>query len=245
MAVAAAANASAVNLDSFVNSLVIPFASTGTTQGIAVFVGVHSKFANVLSVIDDVGNVYTKQKGAFTNFEEDYVVNQYDTPPKGSITHHGIDGEVWTTRATTGSVTKVTVTLNTPTGARFAVEIQGYTGCSAIGASAVASFASTSAPSISLVTTAASSVVCAGFASNSGLNQAATAGTLRGQIEGGTVVADGVVEVAVADLLVASSGATGVVTLAPTNTEVLSGSTTLTTIAVPMTYVVCAVEIKA
>ena len=250
MAVSAVNTASAVNVNSSVNSLVIPFASTGATQGIVVHVGIHSKMVTVASVTDSVGNVYTKQQSNYTKFEEDYVVDEYAIPPAGAITHHGIEAECWTTRATTGTVANVTVTLTS--GARFGVVVQGYSGVSAIGASANVGFVSTSTPSISVTTTAANSWVSAGFASNSGLNWAASTGTLRGQIQGGTVTADAIVGVAVADNTIAGTAAC-TVAVQPTNTETISGDNLVNsninaiqiTIPVPMTYAVCAVELKA
>lgn len=231
MSVAAVANASGVNLNAAASSLAVPFvASSG--QLIAVFVGIQSQTDTVASVTDSFGNTYTKKAAVVADYANLYPQGIINESP---FYDYYVDSEVWTA-ASGGAVTTVTVTLSS--GARFAVEIESYTG-SAFGAGASATAVQSEAPSITFTTTAGNSFVAAGFASVLDPNQAASAGTLRGQVEAST--RESGIEVAVADNTVASAGAC-TVTLVPTTLKTKLGGATE---PMPATYAIVCVEVKA
>lgn len=234
MAAAFVSNTGAVNLDSTVAAMTVPFVAASGFN--VVHIGVRSKLATVLSVTDDAGtpNTYTKKASIFARTEVDYT-NEYNIPPVGAIFHDGVEAESWT--ATVANACKnVIVTLST--GAKFAVEANNYTSGTGIGASSAttAALISSSAPSISLTPAASTSIVSAGFCTATLLNQVANLGTIRGSFAGATA------EDGIAVTTIDRTGVTPiVVSLAPSNTEVLGG----TTFSVPATYAVTAVEIKA
>lgn len=232
MTIAAVSNAGVVNLDSGVSVVTVPFVAS-STQGIVVHVGISSDSAVVLSVTDTNSNTYTKAASVVSRTEIDYSTNHYDKDP---LFENTVEGEVWTTKST-GAVTSVVVTLTN--GAKFAVEIESYSGLSGFGAAVASSEVQSGAPTISLVTTGANSFVSAGFSTRTGLSQAITTGTLRAQ-ETSTALYKGI-ELAVADNTVAGLASTCTVAITPTNQEVLDGST----IAVPANYAVCAVELRS
>lgn len=232
MAVAAVASASGANVDSSLNSLVIPF-TAASTQSICVFIGVRSAVYTVASVIDDHGNVYTKQGAVLANYELDFSTGHYI---KNAILDQYIDCELWTT-VSTGAVTKITVT--TTSGAKFAVAIQSYSSvAAAFGAVATAQQVGVSTPSVTVTTTAANSFAVAGFASAYSLNQAAPGFTFR--IEAAGTSTDKGASVAIADILKVAAGAQ-TITLNPVNTITVGGAV----IDPPATYACVAIEVKA
>lgn len=232
MAVSQKTNASFFNSDGSKSVLVATFAAV-LNDAIVVNIGVRSGFATVASVTDDLGNTYTKKASVVVSDEQDYSQGRY---LKAALIQNHVDGEAWTTKST-GTVTKITITLTSPT--VFAANIQSYTGASAFGLGASATVSKSGAPSISFTTTANASVVCAGFSSAYALNQVAGTGTLEGAVSVANPSRG--VEVAVADATKATTGAQ-VVSLAPTNLVGLSSSPTG---ILPATYAVCAVEVKA
>jgi hypothetical protein len=247
MAAAFVSNTGGINLDSSVTTLTVPAVIASGYN--VVHVAIRSKIATVMSVTDDAAtpNTYTKRCSVFANTERDYTVDEYDIPPKGSIFFNSVEAETWT--ATVSNACKnVIVTLTT--GAKFAVQVNNYTSGTGISTTTPTSAAivSSSAPSISLTPAASTSIVSVNFASATLLNQAAGLGTLRGSTAAATT------EQGVACTTVDRTGVTPiVVSLAPTNTEVISGDNLLNgninatqiTVAVPATYAVTAVEIKA
>lgn len=232
MAVVQKTNTSFSNPDGSKSSVVVTFAAI-LNDAIVVNVGVRSGFATVSTVTDDLGNTYTKKASVVASDEQDFSQGRF---LKAALIQNHVDGEVWTAKST-GTVTKITVTLTSPS--VFAGNIQSYTGMSAFGLGVGSAILKSSAPSISFTTTANASVVCAGFSSAFALNQVAGTGTLEGAV---TVANPSrAVEVAVADATKALTGAQ-VVSLAPTNLVGLSSSPTG---ILPATYAVCAVELKA
>lgn len=246
MSIAAVSNTGAVQLDSTVSTLVIPVAIT-STDAIVVHIGVASAVISVASVTNSHGDTFTRQAHVLANREVDYAQGRYF---KNSILDEFIEGEVWTAVAG-AAVTSITVTLTG--GAKFAVEVEEYSGnnttpATAFPHAASAVVATTSAPSIAISSATSTSFISAGFSTLFGLNQAAgTNNVLRGT-ETGTTGAQTGVAVTCADSL---SSTTKTVALAPASTESVDGisgspgspSAGQVTIAVPATYAVCAVEV--
>lgn len=232
MAAAFVSNAAGINLDASIASLSTPFVAASGFN--VIHIGIRGRNATVLSVTDDAGtpNVYTKRASTTAVKEIDFAQGHYT---KGASFEHGVEAESWT--ATVSAACKnVIVTLTS--GEKFAVECNNYSSSTGIGTAtaASASFASTSAPTISLTPAASTSIASAGFVSATLLNQAAGTGTLRGN-ESGATVEDGI-----AVTTVDNTGTTPiVVSLNPVNQETVDGAT----FDVPATYAITVVEIKA
>lgn len=234
IAVGAVANAGAINLDPSKKTLVIPFvADIGAL--IVVHAGVASETQTIASVTDDGLNVYTKKAAVLADYTDLYpqgLVPGADNP----LNDFWIEGECWVTVAT-GATTVLTIT--TTDVARFAVEIESYTGTS-FGAGLTATVVQGQAASIVFTTTASNSFVSAGFSCALAPNEAASTGTVRGQVEGAN--RDFAVGITTADNTKATAGAC-TVAIKPTTLDFLYGEDTF--VPVPATYAVCAVEIKA
>lgn len=227
----AANNAQAVNLDATVNSLVVPFASSGSSQVNVVFVAVRSTVATVQSVTDNVGNTYTKKASVVANEEVDYSQGHYSKDP---IIRGTVDVEVWTTKATTGTVSAITVTLSSP--AKFAVAIEGFSG-SALGNAGQSAIGDSSNPGITVTTATNGSWLVAGFGSPNGLAQKATAGSVDHQSAGSNT--DRGVSIVTAHILQATAGST-TVSIEPVQTTTQDGAT----FPIITNYAAVAVEVK-
>jgi hypothetical protein len=204
------------------NVLVLPFAAV-VNDVIVVHVGIRSSIVGVASVTDDNNNVYTCKTSVLAIDESDYTTGGLSKNP---IFHNAIAGEIWAVKST-GTVTKITVTLTDDT--RFAVVVTSYLGGSAIGVSSSAKQVQTATPTVGLLTTAANSFVSASFHSAESLPQVASTGTLRNSIA-------------------ATDDSKGVSTTAGDNTSVglATCNVVLTpTVTTPITYACVALEIKA
>jgi len=232
-AVAPLANTSAINMNESVQTLVIPFVAA-SGKCVVVHIGVQSEEAAVASVTDDSGNGFTKSAAIRAVHETDYTDTDTTDDPH-PIYDSWVDGELWT--IVSSGIASITVTLTT--NARFAVEVQSYTS-SGFGAVGSTTAIQSSAPSITVTTTAANSYVCAGFSSVYGLNDIIVTGTKRGDVEEGTEVTD--LQVFVADNTVASAGPC-TVKMTVTNQDTDEAPAVI--FPVPATYAVCAVEILA
>lgn len=234
-----------INLDPSVSSGVVAI-SAGSGKAIVLHIAVASATAQVASVTDDGSNVYSSV-AAQAN-DQTYQINEYDA---NSVSKDNfIDGECWYTVGG-GTTTKVTVTLTT--GARFAVAAEVYTCGGGIGTTKAVAVTNSGAPSVSLTAAVATtSIISTGFSTVKGLQQAGGTGvTVVKNVSGAPNGNSGYTGVNVTVGNKASAGAgTTTVALAPVSsksysTSITDGSPNSGTLAVPATYVVCAVEIKA
>lgn len=252
MAVAYSSSASALNLDSTVASLSIPFAIT-QHNGVVVHIGVRSAVVTVASVTDDGANAYVKVKSQLAFDTHQYQQGHYAAEAYNT---GYVEGEVWASVTGTASATKLIVTLTG--GAKFAVAAEQFTGSNTTFATAFPTNASailtkTGSPSLAVTISASASFLSAGFHSASGLSiTAGASNTLRQSITGGTVqLNNGVV---VQSTNVDTTGATAAVAALTVGSDEsvdgISGSpgspsAGQISIAVPVTYAVCAVEVHA
>lgn len=247
MAIAAVSNNSAVQLDSTVKTLDTPVAFTNNSHAVVVHIGIASEVVTVASVTNSGGDVFTKQAAITANREQDYTQGRFFKNP---ILNEYVRGEVWT--AITGTTsTKVTVTLTD--GAKFAVEVQEYSGNNATAATAfpnatAVAFNFTNAPSVAISAATSTSFVSAGFSTLFGLNQAAgTNNTLRGYKSATTGAQTGA-SVAVADSLASTTKTVALAPVSSLSVDGVSGSpgspsATQIPVAAFATYAVCAVEV--
>lgn len=233
MAVAAVTNTGVTNLDSNIATVAIPFVGL-TGHCVVVHIGVASATVTVASVVDNFGNVYVKQANVLAQQEVDYSTEHYD---KNAIFSNAVDGECWAVKSG-GAVATITVTLTAP--ARFAVEVQSYSGGSGFGVAGSVAQVSVSEPAITLTTTGANSFVSVGFSSVVGLNEAGGAGdTLRGEVA--SAGRHGGIAVTSDDSSAVSLGTAVTVSVTSVAQVVIDG----VTLGQPNTFAVCAVEVRS
>jgi hypothetical protein len=250
----------AINLDPSVKTLTLPVVAT-TGDAIVVHVAVASADVTVASVTDSTSLTSNTQTDTFVQlaqiaaYDEIDYTNEYSKSP---VYDDYVDGECWAFK-TSSSILSLSVNLTN--GARFAVIVEVYTGCSTIAAFGTALMMSkTGAPVITgTAGVASTSIISAGFATIKGLNQAAAAScTLRGQVIGAGPNTVSGIALAVSERFSAGSSTT-TVGVVPSNTEVIDEYTTVggtatqqgaivatqASVAIPATYAIWAVEVKA
>jgi hypothetical protein len=265
MAAAFVSSTSVLNLNTAVSSATVGPLSIPSGSYAVVHVAILSAVVSVASVTDTTGNVYTQkafqyaqfQEGArpFANLtdlpggEQDYGWPSDITTTADNITEGQVRAEAWTVAGSSGTLDTITVQLTAS--AKFIVTVAIYTSGTGFGAAGSAALTNSSAPAVALVGAANTSLVSAGFASQSGLNQTAVnvsaSTTAVKSEEAGTSEAK---PLSLTVTNTSSTSTTFTPSITPTNTQstdisISSGTENAVLIPVPATYAVCAVEIKA